>query len=261
MSLKRLKKSLALPEAELIRDLDASSTSLRHAEIIQKKPFLKKLYADFYGQFLASIVNHETKRIVEIGSGGGFIKTIAPGVKTSDVTSLPGLDYQFSAARMPFENESIDAFLLLNTFHHIGETGAFLAEVNRCLRSNGRLIMIEPANTRWSRFVYRRFHHEPFNPDVPWDRPAGGRMTSANSAIPWIVFVRDRQKFEALFPKLRIRTLRPHTPFRYLISGGVSYRQIFPSWTYPLVLLAERISAPFNRYLGMFMTIVLEKTA
>ena len=58
--------------------------------------------------------------------------------------------------------------------------------------------MIDPWLSPWSKFVYKRFHHEPFRPearDCAHSRPLSG----ANGAIPWIVFVRDRHIFESAF--------------------------------------------------------------
>jgi hypothetical protein len=38
----------------------------------------------------------------------------------------------------------------------------------------------------------------------------------ANDALPWIIFARDRLKFEQEFPDWRIETIKPIMPFRYL---------------------------------------------
>ena len=78
-------------------------------------------------------------------------------------------------------------------------------------------------------------------------------------AIPYIIFQRDIQQFRKEFPDLKIRSIRFHTPFKYLISGGLSFRQLLPPLTYPLVDFLEWLLTPLNRYLGMFMTIELEK--
>ena len=83
---------LKLPETRSIKDLDDPATTLLHAEIVQKKPFLKKLYIDFYTQFRKSVPEPETKVLVELGSGGGFIKEVIGSVITSDILELPNVD-------------------------------------------------------------------------------------------------------------------------------------------------------------------------
>jgi hypothetical protein len=79
-------------------------------------------------------------------------------------------------------------------------------------------------------------------------------------AIPWIIFERDRQQFVETFPNLQITDLQLHTPISYLISGGLSLRQLVPSYLIPLVLGLESSLQPLLSYLAMFMTIELTKS-
>ena len=119
--------------------------------------------------------------------------------------------------------------------------------------------MIEPANTSWGRFIYKNFHHEPFEPDGSWDFASAGPLSSANGAIPWIVFCRDRRRFEEEFPAFAIEAVSFHTPLRYLLSGGLSFRQLLPSFMDPVINAVEWGLMPLNRLIGMFMTIELRK--
>ena len=50
-----------------------------------------------------------------------------------------------------------------------------------------------------------------------------------------------------------------HTPLRYLLSGGLTLRQLVPSFTYPAIKAVEYTLSPVNNLLGMFQTIELEK--
>jgi SAM-dependent methyltransferase len=253
-------KWLKLPETKEIKSIDDVSTTELHGSIILKKQFLKKIYLENYQQFIKSIgTDYLSKKVVELGSGGGFIKDIIPNAITSDVIELPQVEMYFSALDMPFENNSVDAFVMIDVLHHINDSEAFFVEALRCLKQGGKIVMIEPANTLWGGFIYRNFHHEPFDAKGGWGFESKGPMSSANGAIPWILFVRDRQLFIEKFPQLKINILKHHTPFRYLISGGVSMRQLLPSFCYPLVKGFEFILSPLNRGLGMFMTVELEK--
>ncbi len=252
---------LKLPETKHIQDLDDPATTLLHAQIIQQKPFLENLYIDFYKQLKKAIPNFENKVLVELGSGGSFIKEIIPNVITSDILQLPNVDKVFSASKIPFADGSVGAFLMIDVLHHITEPKAFFTEAIRCLKASGKIVMIEPANTLWARFIYCNFHHEPFETQAEWTLEAGGPLSVANSALPWIIFSRDRKIFESRFPSLRIAAMRNHTPFRYLLSGGLSYRQLVPSFTYQFVKALEFILSPLNNQLGMFQTIELEKVS
>jgi SAM-dependent methyltransferase len=251
---------LRLPETLEISDLDSPENIHTLRKIIQQKPFLFKTYQNFYQQLLGAVDTiPPAGELVELGSGASFLKKFAPQITTSDVLPYAGVDRVFSALEMPFNNSSVCAFVMVDVFHHLKDSRQFLKEASRCLKVGGKIVMIEPANTAWSQFVYTRFHHEPFEPKGWWGFEAGGPLTGSNMAIPWIVFCRDLHQFQAEFPHLKIRSIRVHTPFKYLLSGGLSFRQLLPSWTYPLVETLETILSPFNQYLGMFMTIELEK--
>jgi SAM-dependent methyltransferase len=251
---------LRLPETRNVQNLDDPETTLLHARIVQSKPFLRKLYLDFYHQLKDYIPETQSKLIVELGSGGGFIKEVIPNAVTSDVLELPNIDKVLSALDMPFEDNSVDAFVMFDVLHHIADPRLFFAEAVRCMKISGRIVMIEPANTLWSRFIYKNFHHENFDPDSDWTMDQTGPLSQANGAAPWIIFVRDKTIFERDFPSLSILQVRNHTPLRYLLSGGLSLRQLVPSFTYNIVKAVEFALTPMNTLLGMFQTIVLEKT-
>lgn len=255
----KLVESLKLPATKYISDLDDPAATVLHAKIIQEKLFLKRLYIDFYKQFIEAMPDFENKTLVELGSGGGFIKEVISNVITSDILDLQNVDKVFSAIDMPFEETSIDAFLIFDVLHHISDPRAFFKESMRCLKVGGKIIMIEPANTFWSSFIYKNFHHESFDTQAKWELEEIGPLSHGNGAIPWIIFVRDRKVFENEFSSLRIVKIRNHTPLRYLLSGGLTLRQLVPSFTYPFIKALEDMLTPINGLLGMFQTIELEK--
>ncbi|MBE9139848.1 class I SAM-dependent methyltransferase [Nodosilinea sp. LEGE 07088] len=261
MALKRLLSKLKLSEALRIQeDLDNPENIHILRDIIQKKPFLYQTYQSFYQDLLtraqAIAPNGE---IVELGSGASFLKQMAPHIVTSDILPYAGVDRVFSALDMPFAPDSVSAFVMLDVLHHLKDSRQFFNQLRHCLKPGGKVVMIEPANTAWSRLIYTNFHHEPFLTDGGWGFDQGGPLSGANMAIPWIIFCRDRQRFEQEYPELLICDLQMHTPFRYLLSGGLSLRQLLPSWSYGLILGLEKLLTPFNRQLGLFMTIELEK--
>ena len=250
---------LKQPEIKSIIDLDDPSATVLHREILQKKTFLKKFYENVYGQFKNAVDQPEKKVLVEIGSGGGFIKDVMPNVITSEILNIPGVDKVFSATEMPFKDSSVDAFFMLDVLHHINEPRQFFKEAIRCLKPCGRIVMVEPANTAWARFVYTNFHHETFDPKAGWGLEKTGPLTQSNGAMPWIIFRRDKKIFENEFPALKIIKIRNHTPFSYLMSGGFTLRQLAPGFFYPAVRGLEYLLSPANNLIGMFMTIILEK--
>ena len=247
-------------KAEQNRELDLPEASLRHREIILGKPFLKKIYEEWYQGFIDATHTCPAGKFVEIGSGGGFLKDMFPQVVTSDILPLPVCDMAFSAEEMPFEANSLSGIFMLNVLHHIPHPGKFLAEAERVLKKGGMIYFVEPANTLMSRFIYKNFHHEPFIPESKsWEFESLGPLSDANGAIPWMIFSRDIEKFNKEFPKLRCEQVRVHTPFRYLMTGGLSKPSMVPASMFGAVTALEAIFTPFFPLLGLFQTIVVRK--
>ncbi len=240
-------------------NLDSPQRTLFHREIILRKPFLKRLYKEWYAVFLSEMRSLPIGKCVEIGSGGGFLKELEPSIITSDILSLPHTDLTFSAFDMPFNDSELSALFLLDTFHHIPDSTLFLKEASRVLKKGGKIIMIEPANTSWGRFIYRNLHHEPFNEKGDWQLPESGPMSGANGALPWIVFERDIDLFRKRFPEFEIDQIYYHTPLRYLLSGGVSYKTIFPGWSFGFLTQTDRLLTRVSNQFSMFMTIKVVK--
>jgi len=253
-----LKRLLAHPSTRGL-DLDAPETTAIRREIVRSKPFLRALYLEWYAEIIMWIPKGPGD-VVELGAGGGFMKDELPELITSDLLPVPGVDDVVDAQSMPFEDGSLRAITMTNVFHHIPNVGLFLTEATRTLRPGGRVIMIEPWNTAWSRFVHKRFHHEPMVPDAEtWQFPGSGPLSGANAALPWIVVERDRRKLEAEWPQLAVKEVRPFMPFRYLASGGVSMRALQPLWTFRLWKGLERGTGAEEK-MAVFALIVLERS-
>ncbi len=240
---------------EIKHPLDSPERTLYHRELILHKYFLKKLYEQWYDEFIKEIKNLPNDTFIEFGSGGGFLKELEPRVICTDILELPSNDMTFSALEMPFEDNSIGGIFMVDTMHHIPDSEKFLNEASRVLAKKGKIIMIEPANTLWGRFIYKNFHHEPFDEKANWTIPDTGPLSGANGALPWIVFERDKLKFKEKFPNLKIETISYRNPLIYLISGGVSYRQLLPDFLYPVINTIDRALPKIFKQASMFQLI------
>jgi SAM-dependent methyltransferase len=241
-------------------DLDAPERTIHHRATILRKPFLRKIYVNWYRMLLEKTADSPAPKILEIGSGGGFIKKLNPDVITSDILEGVDCDMTFSADSLPFEESSLDAILMIDVLHHLPDAGKFFSESQRVLKAGGKIIMIEPANTLFSRFIYRNIHHENFDPgSKEWAFESTGPLSGANGALPWIIFKRDYQIFKTRFPDLSLVSIDYHTPFAYLVSGGLSYKSLLPGWLYRPFRAFELLLSPLNRYIGMFQTITVKK--
>jgi SAM-dependent methyltransferase len=238
--------------------LDSPETTVRRWEVIRGKRPLREIYDEWYAAVAGSIPAGE-RPVLELGSGAGFMSSYVENLVTSDILELPGVDRVIDAcARLPFDDGGLRGIAMVNTFHHLPDVAVFLAEATRCLERGGTISMIEPWNTAWSRFVYGRLHHEPFDPGAAdWSFESAGPLSSANGALPWIVLERDRWCFRERFPDFEIEEIRLIMPFRYLLSGGVSMRALLPGWGFGLVKAVERASRPVMHSLAMFAHVAL----
>ena len=254
-----LSRWLALP-LTVGCDLDDPRTTALRRQIIESKPFLKRIYEDWYDA-IATALPREGGMVLELGSGGGFMRERIRGVIASDIMCVRGLDLAADATRLPFRTGVLRGIAMTNVFHHIPDPRAFLAEAARCVRPGGALVLIEPWVTTWSTFVYRHLHHEPFDPSATaWRLSSHGPLSGANGALPWMVFERDRALFEHEFPSWRVTSIVPIMPFRYLVSGGVSLRSLSPGFSYGVWRALEHALAGYADQLGMFARIVVTRT-
>jgi SAM-dependent methyltransferase len=242
-------------------DLDDPATTKLRRQIIASKPFLKSIYNEWYS-LLAAALPAGDGEVLELGSGAAYCSQFIPGLITSDVFPCPDVQMVVNAAHLPFAEASLRAIVMTNVLHHLPDVRSFFCEASRCLRAGGKILMIEPWVTSWSRFVYTRFHHEPLDMDsLDWTFSQSGPLSGANIALPWILFERDRTRFIAKFPQFTLEQARPFVPFRYLLSGGVALRSLMPDFTHSAWAGLERALQSQMPRLGMFAFISLRKDA
>jgi SAM-dependent methyltransferase len=213
------------------RDIDDPATTILRRDIIRRKPFLTEVYRDWY-VLLAGAIPPPPGGVLELGSGAGFLSDVIPDCIASDVLPSPHVKVVLDGQALPFRRRALRAIVMTNVLHHIAAPYRFLSDAAQSVRAGGVIAMIEPWVTPWSRMVYAHLHHEPFAADAdPTAASAGGPLSGANGALPWILFERERSCFDRLVPEWRVERVHPLMPFRYLVSGGVSMRSLMPGWT------------------------------
>ena len=127
-------------------------------------------YANHFGAYrkiLCRLLDHDPSmfmlprdsRIADIGCGYGDLLRTLHG---RGYTNLLGVEPDpVCRARAHFDvspgtieatgldRESIDAVIVNNVFHHVGDYGAAIAELSRVLKPGGVLCFIEPLDTVW----------------------------------------------------------------------------------------------------------------
>ncbi len=234
----------------------------RQKELILERPLLKACYDDWYARLLAD-AGSVTKPglLLELGSGGSCLKDLEPAFITSDV--IPDVaERVIDACELPFPDESLRAIVLTHVLHHVPDVERFFREAVRTLVPGGVITMIEVAHTPFARFFFDRFHPEPYDDSrTDWAFGQQDSMMDSNQALSWMIFVRDREKFEGRFPELEIECLRFTRWFTYLLSGGVTKKDIIPRFMVPLLEGVETLLAPLRPLLALHWHIRVRRKA
>ena len=96
-----------------ILDLDSPEAMQNHAQMIQSKYILNKIYQAHY-QFFKDNLSSSNGDILELGSGGGFIKDFIPQATTSDMVKIQGIDAVVDATSLPYQEGSLSNILMIN---------------------------------------------------------------------------------------------------------------------------------------------------
>ena len=237
---------------------DPRLTEIRH-NLLKQKKYLNRLYQDWYILIKENLGNLNSP-IIELGSGAGFLEKLIPQVVKTDIFLHPFIYLAVDGLKLPFSKNSLDALVLLDVFHHLQNVNEFLDEADRTLRIGGRIVMIEPWVSMWSKKAFSMVNHELMDAETKsWQFNSTGPLSGSNQALPWIVFNRDREKFSSDYPRFQIINIQPMMPFRYILSGGLSKWISLPEFLYPLVIKIESLFDKQMKDWGMFALIVLEK--
>jgi SAM-dependent methyltransferase len=251
-----------------VRNVDTNDNVLLdiHSAILRKKRLLRSAFETFYCDMagLCDRLLPLSGLEVELGTGAGFFKSLRPTLITSDIRKGPHIDMELDAQAMTLADNSVRCIYAINVFHHLPDPELFFAELARVLRPGGGCILIEPHGGFVSALLHRYLHSdEYFDPDAIGWRTAeiGGPLSGANQALAHIVFQRDLARFETIYRgKLEI-VHRGYelNALRYLLSGGLNFRQLLPSLMASPLALLEKCVSPWARYWSLHQVIVIRK--
>jgi SAM-dependent methyltransferase len=238
------------------------SDALRdYLDVWKTKPVLRLIYDDFYRRIAAACVPGLT---VELGGGIGNLKQRLDNVVSTDIQFGPWLDCVADAQKLPFADGFVSNIVMVDVLHHIEFPINFFREAARVLRPGGRIVMVEPAITWGSTLFYRLLHHEPVVTSV--DPLAGGVPDSkrnpydSNQAIPTLIATRDRDRFHARFPALKLGRVDWFSLASYPMSGGFKPWCLMSAPLCSVLLRMERIIEPMIGRLAAFrMLLIVEK--
>ena len=243
--------------------LNHKKIDYKNRKIYQNKDLIKIIYNNYYKNIKKNIYLSDKKKILELGSGGGNIKKVIKECITSDQFKNKNIDRIENIYKINFKKNSISNIILIDVFHHLQFPSLALKEIHRVLIKNGRIIMVEPAMGLIPRIVYKIFHYEPngFNLMIKWNNipkkiPLSNQYFAAQS-IPWRAFFLKELNLKS---KYSIKLIKPFSDFAFLLSGGYTYKALYPKILYSFIKLIDKILTYISvRIFSARMLIVLEK--
>lgn len=247
-------------------DVDGADRLKLHRAMLDGKPLLQEVFIEFHQLFklLADRFLHAKGLEIELGAGVAPMRDSYPEVLATDVVASSDLDRILNAQDMDLADETVRVFYGQNCFHHFPQPEQFFSELERTLAPSGGVILLEPYYGPFASFLFKRlFSTEGFDKSFPsWETPAIGPMNGANQALSYIVFVRDRKEFSRKYPMLEIvHEQRIGNYLKYLLSGGLNFKQLLPNWMIGTINVVEKLFWPFNRWLALHHVVVLRKVS
>jgi SAM-dependent methyltransferase len=259
-----LQRLLALPEIEHLNVDDTKRLEV-HSTVLRRKPMLAAVFRECHELMLNlddRLFGDTPGLRIELGAGVAPIASTFPEVLATDVVMGPGLDAVLDAQRMDLPDASVRAFYGQNCFHHFPDPLKFFRETERVIAPGGGVLLIEPYYGPLASAAFKRmFASEDFDKTMPgWTTDAIGPMYGANQALSYIVFKRDRSRFERELPNLEVVEMFPLTNYpRYLLSGGLNFRQLVPNWAEPALRALETALMPARPVLALHHLIAFRR--
>ncbi len=228
-----------------------------------RKPGLRRVYHGFYKEIAARLCDLDPATMLECGSGMGSVKDVLPEVITSDLFPNPWLDRTENVYSLTFPDKSLAAVILFDVFHHLQYPGAALTEIARVLKSEGRLIIFEPAAGLLGRLALGLFHHEPLGLKEPISWLPAASVSLENTGYyaaqgnAWRIFGSQHSKWD--LSAWRVVEVAYFPAMEWLLTGGFRGPDFCRQPFLFFVRLADRILRFFPRFFASRMLVVLEK--
>jgi SAM-dependent methyltransferase len=242
---------------------DRAATLRNRARLSANRNLLfwyRELYRDQFKDF----PNPAALSILEVGSGTSPLKEFLPNVIASDVLDLDYFDLVFDCHDIDkldaIKDDSLDVITLTNVLHHLKSPIAFLNRAASKLKPDGKVIATEPFFSLLSTPIFRYLHHEAIDLRItePELKDLHGPLASANIALPWLIFFRQRDWLERLNEKYDVASLsvRSFTALSYMLTGGISRRIPMPGLLYRVMFATDlALSRYFPRLCASFFTL------
>jgi len=234
----------------------------------ERKPLLREIYKGFHREIASYLRPDPVGIAAELGSGIGNIKEVIPHCLRTDIFPNPWLDQVENAYRLSFANSSVAHLILFDVFHHLEYPGTALKEFQRVLKPGGRVIIFDPCMSLLGLLVYGVLHHEPIALRQPIKWEAGPEWSAdsesyyaaqGNATRIFDPRWKEHEKYSKLLIDWHTVACIKRSALSYVLSGGYSKPQIYPTAMLPVVRIMDRVADYIPAVFATRMFVVLEK--
>ena len=224
---KLIKKIQFTPKENLMKSIADTNTAIKifNSKVSNNLKFLLYERFNWMNQFIA-----EKDIGLEVGSGAGFAKFFIKNknLKLSDLSNDSHLNFKnIDAQNTGFKDESFDYVIASNMIHHVPYPMKFFKEMNRILKTNGKLLIFEPYCSITLQLVTIIMRHEGFDFDVDvWDeknpKSDENDQWAGNIAVANLIFDNKKEFKNNLGHLFTIEFEELTECMIFLNSGGVT---------------------------------------
>lgn len=236
---------------------DEAEMMIFERKMMGAKPILQVLWHRWYKEIEPYMSKNGLN--VEVGAGSGYAGTYFKNLIQTDVVLTPHINICIDALGSPFKDSTLDSIVMIGVLHHLKNVAKFFDEAKRVLKPGGKIIMVEPYISLLSYPVWKLLHYEGCDLGTLSCSSDEYARIDANLAIPTILFSKKKKEFLEEHPDLKIIHESYHTAFHFFAAGGVSYPSLVPNFLVPVLVKVEDILKPLQKWLGSFMTVIIQK--
>lgn len=235
-----------------------------HREIWNKRRLTRYLYNGWYRDIAKELSGGG--RTIELGAGTGNFKEFMPSSVATDLVWCEWLDVVHDAMALPYRPSSVANFVLIDAIHHIHDPVRAIAEMERCLKTGGRIVIFDVFISAFSYLYYNFFHKEEVALSVDLfaapESEVDKEPFESNQAIATLLFFKELGRFTSRFPGLRLVKREVREFLLYPLSGGFEGAQLAPfCMRGPLAAIDRAAVKTLGRLVAGRCLVVLEKAA